>query len=108
MCDCEVPAWKVASGELTNHRMVRRMVETGKPILLSSGMSSWSELDEVTGLVTELGGEFAMFQCTTSYPCPPEKWGLNVIGEMRDRYQCPVGLSDHSGTIVPSTVSIPG
>jgi N-acetylneuraminate synthase len=41
----------------------------------------------------------AIFQCTTAYPCPPEKWGLNVLAELRARYGCPVGLSDHSGGI---------
>ena len=49
--------------------------------------------------VQEEGAPVGVFQCTTSYPCPPEKLGLNVISELRDRYDCPVGLSDHSGKI---------
>ncbi len=94
-----VPAWKVGSGEVTNFPMIERMARTGKPILLSSGMSSWGELDEAVTLLQRYGSPMAVFQCTTAYPCSPERLGLNLIGDIRDRYQCPVGLSDHSGTI---------
>lgn len=101
LMECQVPVWKVASGELTNFPLLQRMVETGKPLLLSSGMSGWPELDAAVAWIESLGGEFAVFQCTTSYPCPPESWGLNVLGELQSRYHRPVGLSDHSGSIVP-------
>ncbi len=100
--ECNVAAWKVASGEVTNYPMLKKMAETGRPILLSSGMSNWQELDQAVDYLKKLGSEFAVFQCTTAYPCPPEKWGLNIISEMLERYECPVGLSDHSGTIIPS------
>lgn len=91
-----VPAWKVGAGELTNLPMLSLMEKTGKPVILSSGMSSWEELDRA---VEEVKRRCAVLQCTTSYPCPPEKLGLNVLGELRERYQLPTGLSDHSGTI---------
>ncbi|MFT3837823.1 MAG: N-acetylneuraminate synthase family protein [Myxococcaceae bacterium] len=91
-----VPAWKVGAGELTNLPMLSLMEKTGKPVILSSGMSSWAELDRA---VEEVKRCCAVLQCTTSYPCPPEKLGLNVLGELRTRYQLPTGLSDHSGTI---------
>lgn len=94
-----VPAWKVGSGEVTNFPMIERMARTGKPVLLSSGMSTWGELDEAVTLLQRYGSPMAVFQCTTAYPCPPERLGLNLIGDIRNRYQCPVGLSDHSGTI---------
>jgi N-acetylneuraminate synthase len=95
-----ITAWKVASGEVTNGPMLRRMIDTGLPIYLSTGMSSLSEIDRTVAL---LGARvpFAVLQCTTAYPCPPEKVGLNLIPFFRERYQCPVGLSDHSGTIYP-------
>ena len=99
--ECETPAWKVASGEVSNLPMLEKMAETGKPILLSSGMSSWQELQRAVDYLQQLDACFAVFQCTTSYPCPPESWGLNVITEMRERFACPVGLSDHSGTMFP-------
>lgn len=104
--ECNVPAWKVASGELTNHSLLAEMAATGKPILFSSGMSSWSELDAAIAIARKSQTEFGVFQCTTAYPCPPEKWGLNVIDQLRQRYQCPVGLSDHSGTIAPGLAAV--
>lgn len=106
LIECEVPAWKVASGELTNHPMIRRMAQTGKPILISSGLSSWRELDETIQVAFNSKAAVGVFQCTTAYPCPPEQWGLNVLAEMKSRYGCPVGLSDHSGTIVPGIAAV--
>jgi N-acetylneuraminate synthase len=92
-------AWKIASGEVTNTPMLQRMAETGNPILLSTGMSPLSEIDKMVQVIRDLGAPILLFQSTTSYPCPPEKIGLNMISLFRDRYGCPVGLSDHSGTI---------
>lgn len=106
LLDCGIQAWKVASGEVCNYPMIRRMGETNLPILISSGMSNWAELDEVTGMLDQMEAAYAVFQCTTAYPCPPESWGLNVIRQMIDRYDCPVGLSDHSGTLVPLLAAV--
>lgn len=92
-------AWKVGAGEVTNLPMLEMMARTGKPVLLSSGMSDWAELDAAVATVRAQDAPVAVFQCTTAYPCPPEKLGLNVLAELRERYGCPVGLSDHSGTI---------
>src|SRR5262249_5839152 len=64
-----------------------------------SGMSDWEELGAAVNCVRENGASVAVLQCTTAYPCPPEKLGLNVITELRRRYECIVGLSDHSGAI---------
>ncbi len=94
-----VPAWKVGAGETSNLPLLEKMARTGKPVILSSGMSGWAELDAAVNCVHENGAPVAVLQCTTAYPCPPEKLGLNVIAELRNRYHCPVGLSDHSGTI---------
>lgn len=93
------PAWKVGSGEVTSLPLLRRMAATGKPVLLSSGMASWGDLDRAISCIKAEGAEPAVFQCTTAYPCPSEKWGLNLIDEIRGRFDCPVGYSDHSGNI---------
>ncbi len=98
----DMPAWKVASGETANLPLLRQMARSKRPVLLSSGMSGWEELDAAVGLVRDAGAPFALFQTTTAYPCPPEKLGLNVLAELRRRYDCPVGLSDHSSTIYAS------
>jgi N-acetylneuraminate synthase len=68
-------------------------------VLLSSGLADWAELDIAVATVQNAGAKVAVFQCTTAYPCPPEKLGLNVLHTIRQRYGCPVGLSDHSGTV---------
>jgi N,N'-diacetyllegionaminate synthase len=99
-------AWKVASGELTNRPLLERMVRTGAPTLLSTGMSTLDELDAAVALVRGAGGAFAVFQTTTAYPCPPERIGLNLLDAFRTRYRCPVGLSDHSGTIYPGLAAV--
>ncbi len=97
-----MPAWKVGSGETQTFPLLEHMASTGKPILLSSGMSKWSELDETAAFLREQQADFGLFQCTSAYPAPIERVGLNVIDMMKERYGCPVGLSDHSGTTTPS------
>jgi N-acetylneuraminate synthase len=94
-----VAAWKVASGEVSNTLLLDRMLTTGLPMLLSSGMSSLHELDAAVAMAQKQGVPLTVLQCTSAYPCPPEKIGLNMLPFLRDRYECAVGLSDHSGTI---------
>ena len=93
--DVGVGAYKIPSGEVTNTPLLERVAATGKPALLSSGMSSWRELDDAVAILRR-GGPLTVMQCTTAYPCPPERVGLNVIAEMRARYDLPVGFSDHT------------
>lgn len=97
-----VAAWKVASGEVSNVPMFERIIATKLPVLLSTGMSSLDEIDAAVERVQAAGVPLTVLQCTTAYPCPPEKIGLNLIPFFRQRYQCQVGLSDHSGTIYPA------
>lgn len=94
-------AWKVASGELTNHPLLDRMSAGRRPVLLSTGMSGWSDIDAAVARIRAAGAPLTVMQCTTAYPCGPEAVGLNLLGALRERYACPVGLSDHSGTIYP-------
>ncbi len=101
-----MPAWKVASGEVGNPVLLDSILRTDKPVLVSSGMSGWAELDEAVQRVRAAGTPLAVMQCSSMYPCPPEKIGLNMLAEYRERYQCPVGLSDHSGTIYPSLAAV--
>ncbi len=93
--------WKVGSGEVSNFPLLKSIAARNGAVILSSGMSEWSELDEAVDLVRGSGNPLAVLQCTTAYPCPPEAIGLNLIGELRERYGSAVGLSDHSGSIFP-------
>ena len=91
-----VDRYKVPSGEVTNLPLLAKLKATGKPILLSSGMSNWEELDAA---VSELShADLTVLQCTSMYPCPVSRVGLNVLDEMQQRYQCPIGFSDHTRT----------
>ena len=97
--DLGMVAWKIGAGEITNLPMIARMAATGKPVLLSTGMSSWEDTDRAVACVREYNAPVVVLQCTSMYPCPPSNLGLNVMTEIRSRYGCPTGLSDHSGTI---------
>jgi N-acetylneuraminate synthase len=69
-------------------------------------MSSWEELARATRLFAKQQIPFAVMQCTSAYPCPPESWGLNLLSELRESFQCPVGFSDHSGSVAPSLAAV--
>lgn len=94
-----VAAWKVASGEISNLPMFQEILATGRPVILSSGMSPLVELDSAVIEVKNAGRDLTVLQCSSIYPTPPEKLGLNMLCELRERYGCKVGLSDHSGTV---------
>ena len=96
-----MPMWKIASGEVGNRPLLDAVVATGRPVLLSSGMSGLSEVDAAVEQVRRAGLPLGVMQCTTAYPCPPDRIGLNMLSVFRERYGCLVGLSDHSGTIFP-------
>ena len=101
-----MPAWKVASGEISNTPLLEAMAATGKPILLSSGMSDLAMLETRATELRSRGVPFGMFQCTTKYPTPLEEVGVNLLPILRDRLSCPVGLSDHSGSPFPSLAAM--
>jgi N,N'-diacetyllegionaminate synthase len=102
-----VAAWKVASGEVGNPQLLDAVAQTGAPILLSSGMSGWAELDGAVARLRAAGaGPLAVLQCTSAYPVGPERIGLNVLSEIQERYGCATGLSDHSGTIFPALAAV--
>jgi N,N'-diacetyllegionaminate synthase len=105
-----VKTYKVPSGEVTNLPYLVRLAQTGKRLILSSGMSTWEELDLAVKTLKENGcGQLVILQCTSEYPCPPEQAGLNIMAEISQRYNCPVGFSDHTiGTAVPVTAAVMG
>ncbi|PIE49103.1 MAG: hypothetical protein CSA39_04345 [Flavobacteriales bacterium] len=91
-----VKRYKVGSGEVNNFLLLEKIVRTKKPIIISSGMSSYEELDKTVEFLKRNNADISILQCTTSYPTQPEQYGLNVIGELKERYNVPVGFSDHS------------
>jgi N-acetylneuraminate synthase len=101
-----MPAWKIASGELGSTSILDAMMKTGTPFILSTGMSGWAEIDGLAKSILAQGRDLAVLQCTTRYPTPIEQVGLNVMGEMRERYRVPVGLSDHTGRTEPAIAAL--
>ena len=91
-----VHAYKVGSGEVNNFLLLEKIAQTGKPIIISSGMSSFAELDKTVDFLKSKKAHFSILQCTTAYPTKPEQYGLNVISELKERYNVPIGFSDHS------------
>lgn len=101
-----VPFWKVASGEINNLPLLKYIAKTGKPVMISSGMSSLDELKTAVTTVEENGCQYAVLQCTSAYPCPPQNIGLNNIPLFENLFECPIGFSDHSGDIYASLAAI--
>jgi N,N'-diacetyllegionaminate synthase len=97
-----VARFKVGSGDTSNLLLLKRLGKTRKPILLSSGMSSFEELETSIVFLRKFGNPLTIMQCTSKYPTGPKDWGLNVIQELKNRFELPVGFSDHSGTIYAS------
>ena len=92
--------YKVGSVEITNFLLLEKIARTGKPVILSSGMSSLEELDAAVAFVQGFGNDLTVLQCTTAYPTPPERVGLNVMAVLRSRYPgVKVGLSEHTAKV---------
>ena len=97
-----VTRYKVGSGEVNNFVLLEKIAQTGKPVIISSGMSSFKELDATIQFLKDRNVTYSILQCTTSYPTTPEQFGLNVITELKERYRVPIGFSDHSSSIESS------
>ena len=82
------------------------ILRTNHPIILSTGLSNWKEIKKKINLFKKNKKNFIILQCTTKYPLPLKDVGINVVYEMKKRFNCPVGLSDHSGTIYPSLLAL--
>lgn len=101
--DLGVPAYKVASFEIVDLPLIRRMAMTGKPMIMSTGMATLAEIDEAVSAAREAGVmQLALLKATSSYPAPPDEANLATIAHMAAAFDCPVGLSDHTiGSAVP-------
>jgi len=100
-----VDCYKIASFDLVNLPLIRKVALTGKPIILSTGMSYLSEVEDALNEIVSCGNhDVILLQCTSSYPCSPESMNIKAIDTMRNAFnQLPVGLSDH---VIGDTVSL--
>lgn len=101
--DMGVPAYKVASFEIVDLPLIRRIAGKGKPIIMSTGMATLAEIEQAVQAARDTGTEqIALLKCTSSYPAPPEEMNLVSIPHLSETFQLPIGLSDHTlGTEVP-------
>ena len=101
-----ISSYKIGSGEVNNFLLLEKIAKTGKPIIISSGMSSFEELDKTVDFLKNKKVNFSILQCTTAYPTQPEQYGFNVIQELKERYKVPVGFSDHSAKVATGIAAV--
>jgi N-acetylneuraminate synthase len=93
----DVPCYKIASFENTDLDLIRKAASTGKPLIISTGMASFAELDEAVRAARAAGcRDLALLKCTSTYPATPENSNIATIPHLRERFGCEVGLSDHT------------
>jgi pseudaminic acid synthase len=103
----DVPAYKIASFENVHLPLIRKVAATGKPIIISTGMATVAELDEMVRTVREAGcNDIVLLKCTSTYPATPENTNITTIPHMRQLFNCQVGLSDHTMGIGVATASV--
>lgn len=102
---CNVPAYKVASFEIVDHPLLKRIAQTGKPVIMSTGMASLSDISEAVEVLRNNGTtQLAILKCTSAYPAKPEDANLRNIPNLAETFHCISGLSDHTlGPEVPIT-----
>lgn len=97
-------AYKVPSAALTDHGLLRKLRATGRPIILSTGMST---IDQIKSAVELLDTDNLVICHTTSaYPCPPEELNLRMVQTLKETYPCPIGYSGHEVGLIPSVVAV--
>jgi pseudaminic acid synthase len=93
----KVPAYKIASFEMTDLPLIRKVASTGKPMIISTGMASVGEIDESVRAAREAGcDQIVLLKCTSTYPATPENTNISTIPNLRQTFGCEVGLSDHT------------
>ena len=97
-----VKRYKIGSGDTNNLLLLERISKTGKPIIISNGMTDNVELNKTMKFLKDKKSDISLLQCYTSYPTLPKHWELNKIPILKNKYKIPIGFSDHSGEIFSS------
>jgi pseudaminic acid synthase len=99
----DVPCYKIASFELVDLPLIEKAASTGKPLIISTGLATLSEIEDAVNAARETGsGEIILLKCNSAYPAPPEEMNLLTIPDMAEMFDVPTGLSDHTlGIAVP-------
>ena len=103
----DVPLYKIASFENTHHPLLIKVAKTGKPVIVSTGVTKQSDIDETVEVLKKAGCKnIILLKCTSTYPASPENTNLRTIPDMQERYKCLIGLSDHTMGIGASVAAV--
>ncbi len=103
----DVPCYKIASFENTDHILLKKVAQTGKPVIMSTGVATVADIQESVGVLKANGcKDLILLKCTSTYPATPESTNLLTIPHMRELYDCQVGLSDHTMGIGASVAAV--
>ncbi len=103
----DVPCYKIASFENTDHILLKKVAKTGKPIIMSTGVATVADIQESVGVLKANGcKDLILLKCTSTYPATPESTNLLTIPHMRELYDCQIGLSDHTMGIGASVAAV--
>lgn len=100
--DLNIPAYKIGSPDMTNFPLLERVLEIGKPVILSTGMADETEIERTVEFMQERNAEFALLHCRSTYPAPFHNLNLSFMLELDERYDVPVGYSGHERGIAVS------
>jgi pseudaminic acid synthase len=102
-----VPAYKIASFENTHHPLIKKVALTGKPVIVSTGVTNQIDIDEAVEVLKKNGcKQIILLKCTSTYPATPENTNLLTIPDMKSRYGCVIGLSDHTMGVGASVAAV--
>ena len=104
MEELDTCAYKVASASLTDHSLLKKMRATGKPMILSTGMSTMEEIRDAVAAIGE--DNLIITHATSAYPCPPDELNLRMIPTLMEEFDVPIGYSGHEVGLVPSTIAV--
>ncbi|MEW6094735.1 MAG: N-acetylneuraminate synthase family protein, partial [Chloroflexota bacterium] len=100
----DTPAYKIPSASITDHALLRYVRRTGRPLVISTGMST---MEQIRAAVSIVGAEnLVITHCTSTYPCEPEELNLRMIQTLRNEFSCPIGYSGHEVGLVPPQVAV--
>ena len=97
LASVDIPCYKIASFDLVNKKLLKKVAERNRPIIMSRGMANQKEIDLAVDIIKQAGTEYALLHCISAYPVADiQSLNLSTIGALAERYHCPVGFSDHT------------
>ena len=102
----KIPFIKIPSAMLTNHELLKAAAETNIPLIVSTGMSTFKEIDSTVNLITKYGVKPILMHSNSSYPTPPAELNLNLIPALKKRYDCIIGYSGHEYDLEPTVIAV--